>query len=74
MEIMVKFLHRNKFIGSALGALGGYLYYYRYIGCWSGHCPISSNPWISTVYGALIGFLAAPDRRDAVKKSDGLAD
>ncbi|MBN1351814.1 hypothetical protein JXJ21_20560 [candidate division KSB1 bacterium] len=38
--------------GAALGFA-----YYRFIGCSSGVCPITSNPWISTGYGALIGFL-----------------
>ncbi len=41
-----------------LGGLLGYGYYY-YIGCRSGVCPITSNPWISTGYGALIGFVLA---------------
>lgn len=40
----------------ALGAVGGYLYY-RLVGCVSGTCPISSNPWISTAYGAVMGGL-----------------
>ena len=39
-----------------LGALGGYAYYY-FIGCVSGTCPITSNPWSSTAYGAFIGAL-----------------
>jgi len=43
-------------IGILLGAMGGYLYYY-YIGCHSGSCPINSNPWISTLWGAIIGYL-----------------
>lgn len=40
-----------------LGAIGGYAYYY-YIGCLGGSCPITSNPYISTAYGALIGAVA----------------
>jgi hypothetical protein len=43
-------------IGIALGAAGGYAYY-RFIGCSSGVCPITSNPYVSTVYGAIIGAL-----------------
>jgi hypothetical protein len=39
-----------------LGAAGGFLYY-TYIGCVSGTCPITSNPWLSTGYGALIGLV-----------------
>ncbi len=41
-----------------LGAGGGFLYYF-FVGCASGTCPISSNPYISTLYGAGIGFLLA---------------
>ena len=40
------------------GALLGYMYYY-YIGCNNGHCAISSDPVISTVYGGVIGLLIA---------------
>lgn len=43
-------------IGLAVGAIAGYGYYY-FIGCHSGNCPISSNPLISTGYGALIGLI-----------------
>lgn len=39
-----------------LGGAGGFLYY-RFVGCKTGACPLTSNPWISTLYGALIGFL-----------------
>lgn len=38
------------------GAFAGYLYY-RLVGCRSGACPITSSPIISTVYGAMLGFL-----------------
>lgn len=37
------------------GAIAGYSYYY-YVGC-NGSCPISGNPYVSTVYGAFAGFL-----------------
>lgn len=41
-----------------VGALLGFAYYY-YIGCVSGSCAITSNPYISTVYGGLLGFLVS---------------
>lgn len=43
-------------IGLAVGVLGGYLYYY-FIGCNSGSCPITSNPNMSMLWGAAIGYL-----------------
>lgn len=40
------------------GAGLGYAYYH-FIGCNAGHCPITSSPYISTVYGAVMGALLA---------------
>jgi len=48
--------HLLKIIGIPVGMLGGFLYYY-YIGCNSGACPITSNPYISIIYGGLMGYL-----------------
>jgi len=43
-------------IGMVLGATGGYLYYY-FVGCNSGSCPITSNPWGSLAWGLVMGWL-----------------
>lgn len=45
-------------VGVGLGALVGFLYY-RLVGCSTGACPITRNPYVSTVYGALLGALIA---------------
>lgn len=45
-----------------VGSIGGYAYYH-FIGCYSGTCPITSNPYLSILYGALIGFLLTPNRK-----------
>lgn len=45
-------------IGVFAGALVGYMYY-RLIGCRSGGCVITGNPYISTLYWALLGGLVA---------------
>ncbi len=42
--------------GVVIGAVGGYIYYAK-IGCASGTCPITSSPYISTIYGAIMGGL-----------------
>ncbi len=43
-------------IGAVVGGLLGYAVY-RFIGCSSGACPITSNPWISTIIGMVLGTL-----------------
>lgn len=42
--------------GILLGGIGGYIYW-RYIGCESGTCPITSSPINSTAWGMLMGGL-----------------
>ncbi len=44
-------------IGILVGAALGFAYQ-RLIGCRTGTCPLSSNPFIATIYGGLLGFLA----------------
>jgi hypothetical protein len=55
---MKSWILKNKllFIGAAIGALGGFLYW-RYVGCLTGTCSITSNPIRSTLYFALLGGL-----------------
>jgi len=48
--------HLLKIIGLLAGGIGGFLYYH-FVGCASGLCPITSNPYISVLYGALMGYL-----------------
>lgn len=36
------------------GGLLGYAYYY-FIGCSSGSCPITSNPYMSVIWGTIFG-------------------
>lgn len=43
-------------IGLAIGSLLGFAYYY-FIGCKGGTCPITSNPYKSTIWGMAIGGL-----------------
>ena len=43
-------------VGILIGSVAGLLYW-KFIGCESGSCPISSSPYISTLYGAILGGL-----------------
>lgn len=45
-------------IGVVIGGLLGYGVY-RFIGCSTGACPLTSNPWISMLFGMLVGGLTA---------------
>jgi hypothetical protein len=42
----------------ATGALLGYGFY-MLVGCPSGACALTSNPWIPTALGAIIGYVTA---------------
>ncbi len=55
---MINILKNNKLVllGLFLGAIGGYAYYF-YIGCQSGTCLITSKPFNSSAYGAIMGGL-----------------
>ena len=55
---MSTLLHKYKLdlIGISIGAIAGFMYW-KWIGCASGTCMITSKPLNSSLYGALMGFL-----------------
>ena len=62
----IKDFYTNKWIKTSsfllLGAIAGYSYYY-FIGCSGGGCPITSNPYISSGYGMMVGLLLSFDSK-----------
>lgn len=44
--------------GVVIGGTLGY-FYQKKVGCRSGSCPITSNSYISTIYGAVLGLLVS---------------
>ena len=46
-------------IGAVAGGIIGYFVLYRLIGCSSGSCPMTANPYLSTIIGIVMGLLVA---------------
>jgi xanthine/uracil permease len=55
-------------IGLVVGAIGGYIYYAK-VGCVSGTCAITSNPWMSTAWGGAFGYLVFDMFKNKKKKN-----
>lgn len=55
---MKNWILKNKLygIGAVAGAAAGFLYW-KYVGCLTGTCAITSNPVRSTIYFAILGAL-----------------
>lgn len=43
-------------VGTIAGGIAGY-FYYSFIGCSGGTCPITSNPWMTILWGSIMGYL-----------------
>ena len=54
---MLAFFSIKAILGIIVGAAAGFGLY-KLVGCSTGACPLTANPWVSTLYGALLGFLA----------------
>jgi hypothetical protein len=61
--------YKNQLIGIALGALAGFLYW-KFIGCSSGTCPITSQWQNTTLYGALMGMLLSNSKKKTVEEKE----
>ncbi len=56
-------------IYALLGGAAGFAYYY-FIGCASGTCPITGNPYVSTMYGAFMGTVVGWPKTVRAEKSE----
>ena len=63
----LKFLTLKSIIGMLIGVIGGYIYYIE-VGCKSGSCPITSNPWMTMLWGLLMGYLVGDMFNKEAKK------
>jgi hypothetical protein len=63
-EVVKSTFFRKPFFGIVIGGIAGYLYYH-FVGCATGTCAITSNPYLSTIGGGFLGFfiLNSPCRK-----------
>jgi len=61
--------HRFSFILALVGAICGFLYW-RFVGCSSGTCPITSHWYTMGIYGAIMGYLIGDLISSIAKKKD----
>ena len=47
-------IYGRTIIGGIVGAVVGFGIY-KFVGCRTGACPLSGNPWIATILWALMG-------------------
>ena len=53
---MIKKVKLKVVIAGIVGGVLGYVFY-RFVGCRTGACIITSKPWSSILYGMLLGLL-----------------
>ena len=58
MDKIIVLIKRNwlTLLGVVVGIIGGFLYW-RFVGCSSGSCPITSSPTMSALWGAMMSGL-----------------
>ena len=58
MDKVINLIKENLLMlaGLIVGAVGGFLYW-KFIGCTSGSCPITSSPLFSSLWGGVMGGL-----------------
>ena len=59
--------HGLSIVFAVVGILGGFLYW-RFVGCRTGSCPITSNWYMSALMGGLLGYLTGDSINDFRKK------
>lgn len=66
-EPLLKKIWENKIYRTSLGALAGGIlgfFYWKYIGCNTGSCPLTSNPYQSVLLFGFLGGLLAKDKKE----------
>jgi hypothetical protein len=61
IKMILNNLILRTFLGIVIGGAAGFLYY-KLVGCRTGSCPITSNPFASIIFGAIFGGLLASSK------------
>ncbi len=64
-----KYFTIRHLILTVIGGVVGYIYY-RFWGCANQTCPITSNPYLTILYGMLFGYLLTPNKKSSKKSKD----
>lgn len=72
---MKNWIKKNKlyFIGALVGAFAGFLYW-KYVGCLTGTCAITSSPINSTLYFAFFGAILFGSFKKQIKQTEADKD
>jgi len=65
----LKLFTLKSIVGMIVGVIAGYIYYSQ-VGCKSGSCAITSNPWLTMLWGLLMGYLVGDMFNKEVKKKE----
>ena len=57
-------------LSAVVGGAAGFAYW-NYIGCISGVCPLQTNPWLSTIFGILLGITILPELYSRIANKPG---
>ncbi len=68
---MKNWIIKNKlyFIGASIGAVAGFIYW-KYVGCLTGTCAITSSPVNSTIYFAFFGAVLFGAFKKSAKETE----
>lgn len=55
-EFFASWYFWKPFLAVLIGGFAGFIYYH-FVGCQSGSCAITSNPYLSIIFGSLLGLV-----------------
>ncbi|MDA3871073.1 MAG: DUF6132 family protein [Candidatus Marinimicrobia bacterium] len=66
---MKKYFSLRHIIFIVVGGIIGFVYYHFW-GCANQTCPITSNPYLTILYGMAFGYILTPGKKKSKDKSE----